>query len=139
MRKLTICLIGIVTALALLLIANGCSHSDYAQTQAQGDWSQPAVAQQPPVIVVNQPSHDGFMSGYLMGHLTSGWHGYGYGYGYHAPVHHNTTIIQQSVTKNVTVNKPVIAVPRANAMVYRPRVTSRPVSSIRPSGSFRRR
>jgi hypothetical protein len=146
MRKLIICLIGIVMAFGMLVMVNGCTHNDYAQTRAPGDWSQPAVAQQPVIVqqpvvvaqapvVIAAPSHDGFFTGYMMGHLMSG-HGYS---GYHGPVvQHNTTVIQ-NVQRNVTVNRPMVAAPRANAYVYRPSVGSRPSSSLKSAGSFRRR
>ncbi|MEZ2310834.1 hypothetical protein AB6809_29740 [Paraburkholderia sp. RCC_158] len=139
MRKLVPCLIGLVMAFGLIVMVNGCIHNDYAQVQP-AVVQQPMLAQQPvivaqPPVVIAAPSHDGFFTGYLMGHLMSGGH---YGYGYHAPVQHSTTIVQ-NVTRNVTVNRPVIAAPRANTYVYRPSSSYRASSSYRSSSSYRRR
>jgi hypothetical protein len=116
------------------VIINGCTHSDYVQPvavqQAPVVAAQaPAVYAAPPVVVQAAPAHDGFLTGMLMGHMMSGGGG-----GYHAPVQHNTTIVQQSVTRN-TIVRPTVAAPRANTYVYRPSVSSRSSSF----GSFRRR
>lgn len=135
MKKTTLYLAGIAVLIVVMAVITGCYRNDAVYVQP------PVAVQQPvavaPTAVAVQPSNDGFWSGYLMGHLMSG--GY-YGYGYHAPVvQHNTTIVQQSVTRNVTVNKAVIAAPRANTYVYRPASSYRASSSFRSSSSYRRR
>jgi len=124
------------------LIINGCTHNDYVQPPmaapvpaavvAQAPGAAPVVGYAPPPVIVQAaPTHDGFFTGMLMGHLMSG------GGGYHAPVQHNTTIVQQSVTRN-TIVRPAVAAPRANTYVYRPTVRSSG-SSKSVYGSFRRR
>ncbi|BCM12265.1 hypothetical protein MAFF241648_14550 [Ralstonia solanacearum] len=83
--------------LVLVLILAAC-HGDPPQVITQAAppavVAAPPVAVQPaPVVVQQAPSHDGFVTGMLMGHLLSGGGGGG--------VSRNTTVINKSVT-NVT-------------------------------------
>jgi hypothetical protein len=128
MKKTLLCVLGVIALTIFASIVTGCYRNDpiaYAQPAVVAAPGL-AVAPAPVTVVQAAPSHDGLLTGLLMGHMMSG------GGGYHAPVQH-TTVVNQSVTRNVTVNKAVIAAPRANAYVYR--APSRPANF----GSFKRR
>jgi hypothetical protein len=115
-----------------LVLAFGISRPP-AQVVQTAQAIDPGYAQPAPVVVVQQPSNDGFWTGFWVNHMLFGHSYYGRGYyGYHAPVQH-TTIINN--TTHIT-NRPVIAAPRANTFVYRAPSTYR--SSSYRSSSRRR-
>jgi hypothetical protein len=99
----------LLSILLFALVLNACSPApQYAPPVAQVQQG-PVVAGQAPVIVQQAPQHDGFMSGFMMGHLFSG------GYGYRAPVVVQHTIIAP------TVVRPTYVAPRAIVPSYTPR------------------
>jgi hypothetical protein len=101
----------LLSILLLALALNACSPApQYAPPVAQVQQG-PIVAGQAPVIVQQVPSHDGFWSGYMMGHLFSG------GYGYRSPVVVQRTIIAPTVVRPAYV----APVPRAITPSYVPR------------------
>jgi hypothetical protein len=135
MRKLYIAGVA-VAALAVIGIASCSHHNDeYAQQPAPvqtvaavpAGTAAPVYVQQPPVVVQQAPSNDGFFTGMLMGHLMSGG---GHTTVVHhytpAPVVHNTTVVNKTVVnKTVNVTRP------APAPVYRA-----PVSTYRASSGY---
>lgn len=103
-NQIALWVVGFIVAIMFLSLFSSCNRTEYQQAPMVQQQVQPMAVAAPVVIQQAAPSHDGFLTGMLMGHLmtpSARPH-----YSSPAPIIHQTTINKTVVQRPINTYRP---------------------------------